>query len=134
MKRSRLAAVVLTACTLCSCGAPAPKSEPSPSTTPSAMPSGADGERITHAIDDLAQRTGVDPETIDVVTHEEVTWPDSAMGCPEPGRMYTQATVPGERLVLRAQGREFAYHAAAHRPFVYCANPGPHYPADQSSR
>src|SRR5690606_19197086 len=48
---------------------------------------------------DLAQRLGVDPEAIEVVTKEAVEWPNGAMGCPAPGAVYTQAIVPGFRMV-----------------------------------
>ena len=43
-------------------------------------------------------------EDVTVVSYEDVTWPDGALGCPEPGMSYTQALVPGARLVLEADG------------------------------
>jgi hypothetical protein len=42
---------------------------------------------------------------------EAVQWPNGALGLPEPGMMYTQAIVDGHRIVLRAEGRSFVYHA-----------------------
>ena len=68
--------------------------------------------QVRSAIADAAERTGVDPEAIEVVSFEEVTWPDGSMGCPEPGQMYTQALVEGYRIVLDADGAELTYHGA----------------------
>jgi hypothetical protein len=77
------------------------------------------------AIADLADRLGIDPDTIEVATYEEVTWRDGSLGCPKPGRMYTQALVPGYRIVLRAEGVAYAYHGSAGGPPFYCDTPDP---------
>ncbi|CAD5369228.1 exported hypothetical protein [Rubrivivax sp. A210] len=51
---------------------------------------------------------------------EAVTWPDGSLGCPQPGRMYTQALVPGWRIVVRGSGRERVYHATARGHWLPC--------------
>ena len=76
-------------------------------------------------MNDLAKRLGVDPGDISVVSAEEVTWSDGSLGCPQPGMSYTQALVPGSRIVLEANGKRFEYHAAAGKPPFYCKNPKP---------
>ena len=68
-------------------------------------------EKIEAALDDAAQRLSVPRERIEVVSAERVTWRDGSIGCPAPGMMYTQALVPGYRIVLRADGRTLNYHA-----------------------
>ncbi|MEX2504225.1 MAG: hypothetical protein WD378_05200 [Egicoccus sp.] len=75
------------------------------------------------AIADAAQRAGVDPADVSVVRNEDVTWPDGAIGCPEPDQFYTQALVPGYRVVVEAGGEQFHYHGEAGQPAAYCANP-----------
>ena len=60
---------------------------------------------------DLAMRLGVDPDELDVVSAEEVTWPDGSLGCPEPGMSYTQAVVDGSKVVLGHDDRVYVYHA-----------------------
>lgn len=65
---------------------------------------------VMDAIEDLAGRHGIEPQAVTVIRVEEVQWPDSARGLPEPGMMYTQAIVPGHRIVLEAGERRFAYH------------------------
>lgn len=82
---------------------------------------GADSERpeVATAVADAAQRTGSDPADIEVVVFEEVTWSDGAMGCPEPGQMYTQALVEGYRIVLAVDDSELTYHGAqGEEPFL----------------
>jgi len=61
----------------------------------------------------LVADTVLDPSTIVVKVAEAVDWPDGALGCPEPGVLYTQAIVPGYRVVLVSDGREYDYRVAA---------------------
>lgn len=80
---------------------------------------------VAVAIQDAAQRIGVDPGTVEVRLAEPVTWPDGSIGCPEPGMMYTQALVPGYRIVVSAGGQELHYHGADGGLPTYCADPRP---------
>ena len=68
-------------------------------------------ERIEQARQDLAARLGVPAAEIQVVEARAVTWPDSSLGCPEPGRMYLQVLTPGFRIVLETGGKRYTYHA-----------------------
>ncbi len=79
------------------------------------------------AIDDLAQRLGIDPAAIEVVVWDAVTWSDGSIGCPQPGMGYTQALVEGVRIVLAYDGEEYSYHAAGTGVPALCeleASPG----------
>lgn len=91
-----------------------------PDPTSSTLPSGIDASPTEIAVADLAERLGIEPPAIEVVSMEEVTWPDGALGCPEPGRMYTQALVGGLRIVLRAAGADHEYHSGTRRGPFYC--------------
>lgn len=99
--------------------------------TPPATTDGAGGSRpasddtTASAIDDLAGRIGVAPDAITVVSDERVTWRDGSIGCPRPGMSYTQALLPGRRLILSSGGQTYAYHAARTGPLAYCATPAP---------
>ncbi len=55
-------------------------------------------------IAEVARQHGAAASDVTVESREAVTFSDGALGCPEPGRLYTQATVPGYRLVLRIAG------------------------------
>jgi hypothetical protein len=102
-----------------------------PSTAPpttesesSTMPSDTQDQLpiIAPAVSDLADRLGASPEDIEIVSAEEVTWPDGSLGCPEPGMSYTQALVDGSQVVLEYEGRVFVYNAGDDgQPFL-CAS------------
>lgn len=82
-----------------------------------------DDERVLAAAEDLAERTGNEPEQVQVVAFRGVTWRDGSIGCPEEGMAYTQALVDGYLLVLEAGGTHYRYHAAGDEEFAYCENP-----------
>ncbi|WP_152231892.1 hypothetical protein [Georgenia ruanii] len=63
------------------------------------------------AVADLANRLGGGTEPITVVLAQRETFPDGALGCPQPGHMYTQALVDGYRVVLARGDREWLYTA-----------------------
>jgi hypothetical protein len=61
---------------------------------------------------DLAQRLGVEEQSISLVGQiEEVTWPDTSLGCPEPGMMYAQVLTPGYRFTLQSGAKVYEYHS-----------------------
>jgi hypothetical protein len=93
-----------------------PETSASPPTdataTTSPSPTGGDGAAVVdQAVTDLAGRLGIDPEEIDVVSFEQVTWNDGSLGCPQPGEMYTQALVEGTLTVLSVDDEEYRYHS-----------------------
>ena len=60
---------------------------------------------------DLARRLNVRQEAIELAgAVEAVTWPDSSLGCPEPGMMYAQVLTPGYRFKLESGGKLYEYH------------------------
>lgn len=109
--------------------------EPSPSTVPSrsfeagpqpsASSEGIPSDLLDRVIADAASGAGVDPSDVDVVTAEAVTWSDGSLGCPEPGMMYTQALVPGYRVVLEIDGEQLHFHSGSSGEFSLCENPLP---------
>ena len=54
------------------------------------------------------------------VSAEALTWPDGSLGCPQPGRAYTQALVAGWRLVVRGPGHQAVYHASQRGAWLLC--------------
>jgi hypothetical protein len=74
--------------------------------------------------EDAARRSGVAAADLRVVSVEDVTWPDGSLGCPEPGRLYTQALVPGHRVRIAAPGAADApmhYHLSTRgNAWLYC--------------
>jgi hypothetical protein len=70
---------------------------------------------VTQARQDLIGRLNVASDKISLVKAEAVQWPDSSLGCPEPGMMYAQVITPGYRVVLDYAGKEYEYHAGNNR-------------------
>jgi len=75
---------------------------------------------VSQARSDLARRIEIEAAEITVIDAGFVTWPSSALGCPESDMMYTQALVPGYRIRLRADGALHHYHGADDKPPFYC--------------
>ena len=82
---------------------------------------------VAAAITDAAERAQVRPDEVVVAAWSPVTWNDGSIGCPTKGMSYTQATVPGELLMLRVDSTLFQYHARSGGSFAYCANPSAGY-------
>jgi hypothetical protein len=81
-----------------------------------------------HAVADLAQRLGVDRSAIVVLSVKDVTWSDSSLGCPEPGRVYRQVLTPGMQVRLGVEDKVYEYHSSQGGTPVYCENPQPPVP------
>jgi hypothetical protein len=71
---------------------------------------------------DLAERIGADLANITVIQAQAVVWNDGAMGCPQPGVMYTQSMVSGYRVMLEVEAQKYDYHAAETGYFILCEN------------
>jgi hypothetical protein len=69
---------------------------------------------------DAANKAGADSAQVEVISVEEVTWNDGSLGCPQPGMMYTQARVPGYKVIVKVGDQQFTYHAAQRGSFVEC--------------
>lgn len=82
---------------------------------------------VAAAVADTAERAQVQPVEVVVAAWSPVTWSDGSLGCPVKGRSYTQATVPGELLMLRVGSSLYQYHARSGGPFAYCADPSAGY-------
>lgn len=103
---------------------PPDKSEPTPSTT-SPPSSGTDidpglAPLVGLAKVDLGDRLGVGPAAIAVISAELVEWPDTSLGCPQPGMAYTQIPTDGSLIVLAHDSVEYRYHTggSASTPFL----------------
>lgn len=129
--------LAVTAVLVAACAAPAGSGDtgipsdsaldPSPTAKPSADGSigQLDPQMIEAVVLQAADDTGVDGGDIAVVSAAAVTWSDGSIGCPEEGMGYTQALVPGYRVVLDVAGEEIHYHAGSDGEFFPCDNPQP---------
>jgi hypothetical protein len=78
---------------------------------------------IQIATKDLASRLKIDIQQISVVEAVEFTWPNAALGCPSPDKVYATVKVPGYRVRLNANGNEYRYNMDQTGQFVLCADP-----------
>jgi hypothetical protein len=78
---------------------------------------------IEKAKEDLAQRLSIERAQISLVEAREVVWPDSSLGCPQPGTVYTQVLTSGFLIHLEADGKIYEYHADFNEQVILCEAP-----------
>ena len=71
---------------------------------------------------DLAERLGLSVDDVSVVDVRSTTWPDAALGLPEPGHLYAQVLTPGWSLLLEVRSIRYLY-TAGERAFRYGGPP-----------
>ena len=75
---------------------------------------------VQQAIADLAATESLSVDEIELVSFEEVSWPDASLGCPHPDMRYRQVPVDGARIVLRSKKGISTYHSGGGRPPFQC--------------
>jgi hypothetical protein len=71
------------------------------------------------ALDDARQKV---PKGDDVrlLSWTPVEWPDSSLGCPQPGFMYLQVVTSGYRVQIAVGGTTLTYHTDSRARVVLC--------------
>lgn len=136
MNRQRiLVLAVLATITGPACSGDEPTSAPTAATaapaTPSTRPRGIDADATVMALSDaelsvgerarglLADELGIPVSTIRVDTIRAVNWPDTSIGCPQPGVAYGQVITPGYKITLRTEdGGVHVVHSAKGQEFI----------------
>ena len=77
---------------------------------------------------DLANRLRVEAARITLVRTEEMLWLNSALGCPQPGKVYTAGRVPGFQIWLDVEGTEYIYNTDFNGTLILCPELNPHAP------
>jgi hypothetical protein len=73
--------------------------------------------------EDLAKRLSITVAEINLAEAAEVIWPDSSLGCPQEGMLYTQVLTPGYLILLEYANNKYEYHAGRGPDFIFCTNP-----------
>ena len=74
---------------------------------------------ISKAKKDLAERLAIGADEIETFDFQFVEWPDSSLGCPQPGMMYAQVLQDGMFIQLKFEGNLYNYHSGGGRdPFL----------------
>lgn len=58
---------------------------------------------------------------LEVKEIEAVTWPDTSLGCPQPGYLYAQVLTPGYKVVLTTDERVVEVHLDARGQGIVCS-------------
>lgn len=100
--------------------APPPVSSPSPSADSSsnAEAQAAVDAAMRDAAGRLSLATGAGDIHVQQVDARQ--WPDSSLGCPRQGVMYSQIVTPGYLIVISAAGKQLEYHADSRGRIVFC--------------
>ena len=77
-------------------------------------------QKVSAAVADVSNRTGISADAITVTKASIVNWGSSAVGCPREGMNYTQAIVPGVLLLLEAGGKIYRYHGGSKSELFHC--------------
>jgi hypothetical protein len=92
--------------------------------TPEAS-SANEAERLVQlAKEDLARRLDLSVSEVSLISVEAVDWPDTSLGCPQPGMAYAQVVTPGYLIVLEAEGQRYAYQTNRGDRVVLCHTDG----------
>lgn len=78
---------------------------------------------VRAAAAEVARQAGVQAEAVQLVSVQPKEWPDSSLGCPEQGMMYTQVITPGYLVTLSAGGKQFEVHTDRGSRAVVCDKP-----------
>ena len=95
---------------------------------------------VERAVYQLARELGIDYSMIRVISFEKTTWPDSSLGCPQPGEVYLQVLTAGYLIRLSVNELDFELHTGdrADGPIIRCgqdvprSNPGNSRPSDNN--
>ncbi len=66
----------------------------------------------------LAEELDLPVSEVTVDSVRPVDWPDSSIGCAQPGQAYLQVITPGHKITLRARGQIYVMHEAGGKPFL----------------
>jgi hypothetical protein len=132
MRRARVFIRALPILVLAACGpaatpppTPPPPRAPETSPVPSALPRSDTNPEAQPPVDQVLQaaatQLGVSANQLQVDQVEARQWPDSSLGCPQPGNQYSQVVTPGFLIVVRtASGGQLEYHTDARSRVVLC--------------
>ena len=89
-------------------------------TPPAPVTGEVPAEILEAIIADVLERSGAQQDAVQVTRAESVVWNDGALGCPQPGEMYTQVLINGYHVVLEVEGVVYDYRVSDKGSFKLC--------------
>lgn len=69
---------------------------------------------------DLANRLHIKEDDIVLQKTAEMVWPNAALGCPAPGKVYAKGRVPGFQIWLETGGLKYIYNTDQAGTIILC--------------
>ena len=110
--------ILLTILILAGCTTTATTSDDKTSTGDVLPPEGAE-QLINMAKTDLAQRLKINESEIQLVSIDDVDFPDTSLGVPEPGKFYAEVITPGFIIKLSSEDHVYQYSTDRHDTVKY---------------
>lgn len=80
-------------------------------------------QAVALAKETVSQQAHVPQERLVLESVKAADWPDSSLGCPQPGMMYAQMITSGFKVILTTANTPYAVHIGSGRA-VICGGPG----------
>ena len=76
---------------------------------------------VDAALTDAATHLNLGKDQLRVDQVESQQWPDSSLGCPQPGQLYSQIVTPGYLIIISSSsGKQLEYHADTRSLVTLC--------------
>lgn len=132
----RISCALLAVVVLAACGSDAEQDESSVSSTtqpddsttttvPKDSGFAVPDDVVEAAIQQAAEDTEFDTESLEAVSARQVVWSDGSLGCPQEGQSYVQVLTDGYWVTLDSPGGELDYRAALEGEFQRCEDGQP---------
>jgi hypothetical protein len=106
--------LILMACTSSTATSPSPSGGTSVTIPPDAS------SAVDAVMTEASTHLGVSRDQVHVDQVQAQQWPDSSLGCPQPGQLYSQIVTPGFLVMISAGGKQLEYHTDDRSRVMLC--------------
>jgi hypothetical protein len=128
MRRALALTLVSIGLVLAGCGPSATLATPDPVAGATLPASGATlvvppeaAAAVEAALTDAASHLGVSRDMLRLGQVQPRDWPDSSLGCPQPGQLYSQVVTPGFLVTIASGGHQLEYHTDSRSRVTLCS-------------
>jgi len=75
---------------------------------------------VDAAVQAAAAHLGISRDELSVDRVDDQQWPDSSLGCPQPGQLYSQIVTPGFLIVVSDGNKQLEYHTDGRAHVMLC--------------